>query len=282
MKDQTAAYPFIAKGASAELFDMGGGQVLKLFRDSVSDEMIAREIVASVHAGTCGVPTAVAFGRYYWGGRVGIVYPRLEGETLMDWIRRNPMRARWALGQMADIHAAMHRAWGGGLRRLKLVLATDIAYGPAPIILQRAAIDYLEALPDGDALTHGDLHLGNIMLTPQGMMVIDWSKAAAGHPAADAVRSEMLMRFGIGPADWVTKIWRDWAAGQLRKSYMRSCAVTMRDMDRWRPIVALAWLRARDGAHAGVHALSGQGLAHPRDWQPASKMTINPIRTDHP
>lgn len=238
--------PFIAKGASAELFDLGEGQALKLFRDSVSDEMIAREVDASVHAGACGVPTAAAIGRQNWSGRRGIVYPRLEGMTLMNWIRRNPIRAGWALSQMGKIHAAMHVADGENLRSLKQVLATDIAYGPAPDALQRAAIAYLETLPDSDALTHGDFHLGNVMMTPQGMMVIDWSKAAAGHPAADVVRSEMLMRFGIGPSDWVTNLWRDWAAQRLRKSYMSASGVTAHDIDKWRPVVALAWLRARD------------------------------------
>ncbi|KAA9010844.1 aminoglycoside phosphotransferase family protein [Sphingobium limneticum] len=237
---------FLASGASAELFDIGEGRVIKLFRDSVSEEMIAREADASVHAGACGVPTAAAIERRTWDGRRGIVYPRLEGGTVMDWIRRNPMRAGWALGRMGDIHAAMHRAGGGTLRPLKQVLATDIAYGPAPVALQRAAIAYLDMLPDGEALTHGDFHLGNVMMTPQGMMVIDWSKAAAGHPAADGVRSEMLMRFGIGPTDWVTNLWRDWAAGRLGKSHMKSSAVSAHDINAWRPVVALAWLRARD------------------------------------
>ena len=237
---------FIASGASSELFDVGNGQVLKLFRDSVSDEMIAREIEASTHAGACGLPTASAIGPRTWGERRGIVYPRLEGLTLMDWIRRNPMRAGTALDQMSVIHGAMHQTRGAHLRPLKQVLATDIAYGPAPISLQQAAIAYLETLPDGDALTHGDFHLGNVMMTPQGMMVIDWSKAAVGHPAADVVRSEMLMRFGIGPTDWMTNLWRDWAAARLSKSYRRASAVTARDIDAWRPVVALAWLRARD------------------------------------
>lgn len=255
MNDLTACYPFIAKGASAELFDIGNGQALKLFHDSVSDEMIRREAEASIHAGACGVPTAAAIERQTWDGRRGIVYPRLEGSTLMDWIRRNPMRAGWALDRMGEIHATMHRAGGGTLRSLKQVLATDIAYGPASIGLQKAAIAYLETLPDGNALTHGDFHLGNAMMTPRGTMVIDWSKAAAGHPAADAVRSEMLMRFGIGPTDWVTNLWRDWAAGRLRKSFMKASFVTARDMEQWRPVVALAWLRARDAGRTSAFTL---------------------------
>lgn len=236
----------IARGASAELFDLGKGQVIKLFRESVSDEMIAREADASIQASAMGVPTAAAIARRTWNGRRGIVYPRLEGGTLIDWIRRNPTRAKWVLGEMGAIHSAMHRAGGESLRSLKQVLATDIAYGPAPTALQRTVIDYLNVLSEGDKLTHGDFHLGNVMMTPKGMMVIDWSKAAAGHPAADVVRSEMLMRFGIGPSDWITNLWRDWAAGRLRKSYMASSEVTERDLDQWRPVVALAWLRARD------------------------------------
>jgi aminoglycoside phosphotransferase (APT) family kinase protein len=147
---------------------------------------------------------------------------------------------------MGEIHAGMHRADGGTLRSLKQVLATDITHGPASNGLRRAAIAYLETLPDENALTHGDFHLGNIMMTPQGMMVIDWSKAAAGHPAADAVRSEMLMRFGIGPSDWVTNLWRDWAARRLRNRHVAASGVNAHDIDAWRPVVALAWLRARD------------------------------------
>lgn len=236
---------FIAGGASAELFAHGDGQVLKLFRDGVSDEMIAREAAASILASGCGLPAAAAIGRHDLGDRRGIVYPRVEGMTVLSWIRHNPMRAGWALDRMAAIHNAMHQAQGAPLRSLKQVLATDIAYGPAPIPLQRSAIAYLETLPDATALTHGDFHLGNVMIAPQGMMVIDWSKAAAGHPAADAVRSEMLMRFGIGPADWTMNLWRDWAARRLRRAYLASATVTTGHMDQWRPVVALAWLRAR-------------------------------------
>ncbi|MBH1999719.1 MAG: aminoglycoside phosphotransferase family protein [Sphingomonadaceae bacterium] len=239
---------FIARGASAELFALDDGRVLKLFRESVSDEMIAREAAASLHASSCGVPAAAAIGRHDLDGRRGILYPHLDGATMMDWIRCNPLRAGWALDQMAAIHSAMHAVSAGSLRSLKQVLATDIAYGPAPIVVQQAAIAHLEALPDEDRLTHGDFHLGNVMMTPQGMMVIDWSKAAAGHPAADAVRCEMLMRFGIGPSDWVTNLWRDWAALRLNKAYLASSAITRRELDMWRPVVALAWLRARNAS----------------------------------
>ncbi|WIW91135.1 aminoglycoside phosphotransferase family protein (plasmid) [Sphingobium sp. V4] len=244
--------PVIASGASAELIALDAGRVLKRFRASVSDDMIAREAAASVHAAACGVPTAAAIGQQAGEGGRGIVYPRLEGATVMAWIRRNPMGAGRALDGMAAIHRAIHDAPAGSLRPLKQVLATDIAYGPAPLSVQRSAIAYLDGLPDAAALTHGDFHLGNVMMTPQGMRVIDWSKAAAGHPAADAVRSEMLMRFGVGPTDWVTNLWRDWAAGRMRRAYLARSPVTPHELDQWRPVVALAWMRARDAGRTSA------------------------------
>ena len=236
-----------AQGASAQLFDLGDGRVLKLFRSSVSDEMIAREAAVSAHAARCGIPTAAAIERQDRDGQRGIVYPRLDGPTAMAWIRKHPMRAAQMLDSMGAMHRAIHAAPApADLRDLKQVIATDIAYGPAPATLQRAAIAYLESLPDDRALTHGDFHLGNAMMTPQGLAVIDWSKAAAGHRAADAVRSEMLMRFGVGPDDWITGLWRDWAARRMLRACLADGAIGADELDRWRPVVALAWLRARD------------------------------------
>jgi len=54
----------------------------------------------------------------------------------------------------------------------------------------------LETLPDGDQLCHGDMHPGNIMLSRRGPMVIDWTNARRGHPAADIARSILILDFG--------------------------------------------------------------------------------------
>lgn len=235
----------MASGVSADLHDLGDGRVVKLFRPAVSDEMIAREAEMSALAQDSGVSAAPALARGDVEGLRGIVYPQVEGTTMMRWIRQHPLRAGDAIDRIAKAQVAMHQVRGGNGRRLKEVIATDIAYGPAPAALQQAAIARLAALPDGEALLHGDYHLGNIMTGPDGLTIIDWSKAAIGHPAADLVRTEMLMRFGIGPDDWITNLWRDWAATRLRRSYLVASKVDPTDIDRYRPIVALAWLRAR-------------------------------------
>ena len=241
---------FIASGVSADLYALGDGQVVKLFRASVSDEMIAREAAMSAFAHAAGLAAAPALGQCVMDGRRGIRYPHLDGDTLMDRMRRQPGSAARLLDDMAALQRAMHDVAAVDARAVKQVLETDILYGPAPAAAQRAMVDYIRALPDGTALLHGDFHPGNIMATSHGPVVIDWSKAAAGHPAADLVRSEMLLRFGIGPNDWITNLWRDWAAARLRRSYIGASPVGPADLAQWRPAVAMAWLRSRSAGRS--------------------------------
>jgi thiamine kinase len=44
-------------------------------------------------------------------------------------------------------------------------------------------------MPDSHTLCHGDLTTDNVVLTATGPIVIDWSEAAHGDPAADVARS---------------------------------------------------------------------------------------------
>ncbi|MFZ2995324.1 phosphotransferase family protein [Sphingobium sp.] len=240
-----ASLRFVAQGVSAELFALDDSRVAKLFRPAVSDEMIARESAMSIFADGAGLPVAPAQWQGIIGGRRAIVYPYVNGDVFIDRVRRRPMEAGKLIDVMASLHAAVHAVSAPHARPVKQVLETDILYGPASPEAQRKMVDYLSGLPDGDALLHGDFHLGNIMMAPQGPVVIDWSKAAAGHRAADVVRSEMLLRFGIGPSDWITNLFRDWAAARLRRAYLATSHVTAADLDEWRPVVGMAWLRAR-------------------------------------
>jgi aminoglycoside phosphotransferase (APT) family kinase protein len=238
----------IASGASSRIVDLGDARILKLFHDSVSDEMIEREALAAAFAHQKGLPVAHPLGqRTEADGRRGIIYPLLDGETLMSALRTQWSKGRNLLGDMAALHRKVHeRTAPEGLRSVKQVLTTDIRHGPASIALKEAVTAHLHTLPDGDQLLHGDYHVGNVMLTSAGMHIIDWAKAARGSPAADAVRTELLFRFGMGPSDPLTNMWRDWAARFHLRRYLAVSGVMEAEMAAWRPVVATAWLRARD------------------------------------
>lgn len=235
----------LGRGKSSEVFRIGGGEVVKIFHDAVSEEMIEREMTAAALASSLGIATAAPRTRIEVDQKRALIYPEINGPSVARAIRKKPFLAASLLRDMACLLHNMHGHSTSGLRTGKSVLQTDIEYGPAPDPLKRAATDYLARLPEGNQLLHGDFHIDNILVSDNGLVILDWAKAAIGDPAADAVRSEMLMRFGEGPADPITNVWRDWAAGQLGRAYQRQSGVSPDQLSLWRPIVALAWLRAR-------------------------------------
>lgn len=235
----------LGKGKSSQVFRIADGQIIKIFHAAVSEDMIQREMAAATLAAAHHLPTVAPSSRTSVDGLPALTYPEISGASLTATIRKKPYRASALLGQMADLLAAIHDRPATGLRTVNSVLETDINYGPAPASLKEAACHYLKQLPQSDHLLHGDFHIDNIIIRDGQPVILDWAKAAAGDPAADMVRAEMLMRFGEGPSDPVTALWRDWAAARLSRAYRKRSGMSIERLSLWRPVVALAWLRAR-------------------------------------
>jgi aminoglycoside phosphotransferase (APT) family kinase protein len=51
----------------------------------------------------------------------------------------------------------------------------------------------------GDRVVHRDLHPLNVMMTPDGPVVIDWANASAGDPAFDVADTWVLLACGTPP-----------------------------------------------------------------------------------
>lgn len=259
-------WTLLGRGKSSQVFGIGDGEVIKIFHPAVSEEMIEREMTAARLATSACLPTTAPRARVTVAQQPALIYPEINGVSIAAAIRKQPFSAAALLREMAELLHAVHRPPASGLRTLKSVLHTDIDYGPAPDAIKRAATDYLKGLPDAHHLLHGDFHIDNILVSSGNLVILDWAKAAIGEPAADAVRSEMLMRFGEGPADPITTLWRDWAAHQLGRAYRKASGISSDQLNLWRPVVALAWLRARPPVRTRAfhrylnHALRSAGL----------------------
>lgn len=59
----------------------------------------------------------------------------------------------------------------------------------------------LSHLPDGAVTCHGDLHPDNILLTPDGPVILDWLTAHCGDPLADVARTVLMLRTGSLPGE---------------------------------------------------------------------------------
>lgn len=235
----------LASGASAQVYRASERYVVKIFHAAVSGEMIEREFAAATRAAECGIAVARPVEQLRLRAGRAILYPEIEGPTMLRQLRRRPLQSGAMLREMAGFHRDIHQCSAPGLRSLREVLRTDIIYGPADPGLQRAALRLLDGLPDGDRLLHGDFHVKNILMADSGLVAIDWSKAAQGSVTPDIMRTEMLMRFGEGPQDWLTNRARDWAARCYGAQYRAMAPDHFAREAEWRAVVALAWMRAR-------------------------------------
>lgn len=59
-------------------------------------------------------------------------------------------------------------------------------------------LKYLEKLPEGTRLCHGDFHPDNVLMDEQ-LWVIDWMTGVVGEPAGDAARSVVMFSLGAMP-----------------------------------------------------------------------------------
>lgn len=185
--------PF-AKGRVAEAYPWCPGQMLKLFRSGISADAIAAEGRNQAAAYALGIPVPKPGEVVPVGDRWGLVMERIEGPTMMDQVMQDGNCLLASARSLADQHVALHRYRApASFSPLAAVLQRKIARSARLSVAERAAAcAALAAMPTGDTLCHGDFHPGNILLSPAGPVLIDWSDASCGPPMADVARTALL------------------------------------------------------------------------------------------
>jgi len=189
----------IAQGRTAEIFAWNEGRVLKLFRAGFTRQSCDHEFNIAQAISRSGVPAPIAFEQIEVDGRHGIVYERVEGQTMLRELTAHPERLVELAQLMADLHAQVHQHKAHGLPRSRdkfewLLEQAPLSDAQKSEIARRAA-----ALPDDDCVCHGDFHPDNILLTPAGPRVIDWNNANSGNPMADIAWTSLILRKGEAP-----------------------------------------------------------------------------------
>jgi tRNA A-37 threonylcarbamoyl transferase component Bud32 len=156
----------IGAGRAADVYDLGGGRVLRRYRINVNAEPEARLMRYLREAGL-GVPEV------FDADGTDLVLAKLDGVDLLSDLSRRPWRAARHAIMLARMHDQLHEI-------------------KAPSWLKRPFGDG-DAKADSDRVLHLDLHPGNVMLTADGPMIIDWSNGAAGPPGADIAMASVIM-----------------------------------------------------------------------------------------
>jgi aminoglycoside phosphotransferase (APT) family kinase protein len=142
----------VAKGRDADVFAHGADRVVRRLRRPFD---LVPEAEVMEHVRQAGYPVP----RVWRVGPGEMVLDRVTGPTMADDLARRPWRATRHGRELARLHTALHRI-------------------SAPSSLRSHPVE-------GTAVLHLDLHPQNVILGPDGPVVIDWSNARRGPGAAD-------------------------------------------------------------------------------------------------
>jgi aminoglycoside phosphotransferase (APT) family kinase protein len=241
----------IGEGREAQTLEWGEDRVLRLLKDPANVERLQRERVALEIARAGGAPVPRDFGPLTVAGRPGCILERIHGPTTLDLLTRSPWRILQIARTLGTTHARIHGITAG--ERLPSVhdrIQEAIAANDAlPGDTRRAALERLEALDGGEALCHWDYQPANVLLPQSGPVVIDWTFAARGHPAADVARTQLILHIGERPdaplvASLVDRLGRQILTNRYLRAYRRARPVEQHLVQLWLPLVALPRLAA--------------------------------------
>jgi aminoglycoside phosphotransferase (APT) family kinase protein len=239
----------LGSGREAEVFALDEHRVLRLARDPARAPQVDRDVAALAAAGRAGAPVPAVHERIDVDGRPGAVMDRLDGEDLMVRLGRRAWSV-WSVGRtLGRVHARLHSvAAPAELPRVRDELRGRLDSDLVPPDVRESALARLDELPEGDRLCHGDFHPANLLPAPDGYAVIDWTRGARGHPAADISWTRLLVAAGEPPDDAPLAVRRLDKVGRrfLRAGYMRGYRSLLQldfaAVERWSPVCAAARL----------------------------------------
>jgi aminoglycoside phosphotransferase (APT) family kinase protein len=242
----------LGDGREAETLASGEGRVLRLLKDPANWERLDRERVALVAAGAAGLPVPALLGQDTVDGRPGLILERIEGRDLLSLLARRPWRLGSVARTLGETHARVNSvAAPAQLPSVHHVLDEQLRTSPLiPDRFRAPAIERLCALPEADRLCHWDFQPANVIGASAGPVVIDWSFAARGHPAADVAKTRLTIRLGQPPSgsSVVTKRLDTLGRRAIDRHYLSAYRavkpVDVALVEKWTPLVALARLTA--------------------------------------
>jgi aminoglycoside phosphotransferase (APT) family kinase protein len=143
-----------------------------------------------------------------------MVIERIDGGDMVAAMTKRPWTIAGQGRVLADLHRRLH---------------------------ELTAPDWLHDAPvgRGDRVLHLDLHPLNVMMSPSGPAVIDWSNACRGDPAVDVALAWVLMAAGEVPAGRLIASILSHARSVLVKSFLGSVDVdaakqVLREVVAWK------------------------------------------------
>lgn len=236
----------VGEGRTSTVYAYGSGSVVKVPKPHIPAGWVEVEAGFASAVASVGAPAPAVLGLVEVDGRPSVVFERIDGELMWDRMIHHPAERAGLMAEFAELQRQIHSLpLPAGIPDAVARMRAKIAeVGPLDATEHAEALRLLNALPRGAAVLHGDLHPGNILVTNERLVAIDWFDVTIGHPLTDVLRTEVLLRPLPGDA---TPLHLPGGDARLLEELAARYADTFADMldprpAGWRSIVALCRL----------------------------------------
>lgn len=239
--DDIGTLPLIARGGQADIYDYGGGKVIRVPRRPQDYDRIRYEYKVYLSLAGSNVAAPKAYDLVEVNEAPSIIMERILGTSMMDQIKKQPYLIRRKAIDLANMHLGLLRVSAD----VSITNAKDQAkycIGKSRSLTEQTKqvlMDELEHLPGGNSLCHGDFHPGNILHRDGTDYIIDWSGATKGDVVYDVAHTYILLRVvprapGIGLLmHGIQKLLGKAMASIYLKTIMKSISIDPNQLSKW-------------------------------------------------
>jgi hypothetical protein len=183
----------VARGATAEVRRGAPGTVVKTLTRELPAMVMALEAAGSRAAMAAGLPAPALLAANPEAKPASLTFEFVDGpELALAYDDLGPD----AIGRtLADLQHQVRSVTDPAVIPVEDFLGYQLGNEKIPKILDAAARRDLARLTAHAArvLCHMDLHDANVLLGPDGPVIIDWMNASAGPPEADVARTRLVV-----------------------------------------------------------------------------------------
>ncbi|OPJ63784.1 phosphotransferase [Clostridium oryzae] len=185
----------IGVGNTASVYEWGKDKVLKLFYADYPKEAIEIEFHNAMMIRNIDFAKPKAYEIIFYEERIGIIYDMVKGESLLDWVMKTGNVQECSV-YMAKLHKTIIHNKVSDVLNYKDFLKSHIPNTPSVSLEKREEISQMiERLPEGNTLCHGDFHPGNILISEEHTMVVDFMNVCHGYYLYDVARTVFLVEY---------------------------------------------------------------------------------------
>ena len=196
----------LSEGRNANVYEWGNDRVIKMFKASYPTEKVTTEYYNAMAVNNLPFkkPKVLELKKTEFG--YGIIYEKLSGENMMDYIERTG-DLKGAAIMMAELQKSINKCTfdpdsTGALETVHSILRKNMVESKnAESDATKEMIRFLGTMKDGNALCHGNLHPDNVLIAEDGAYAMSAMGYGIGMPLYDVAKTFFLIAYTPLPGE---------------------------------------------------------------------------------